>query len=420
MIGSDRPIPADDPPLADTLRLMMPCAPTTLLLQAALLQGDAVRQAWSKWRQTIEDPKAFLASDRVGIKRHLPLLYRNLVTHQVDLGRDLEPYFRAARAREELRCARYRRFLGEALGALQRSGVDFVVGKGVTVGETIHADPVVRHSHDIDLLVRSKDLPAAAAALAGAGFAPSTKRAVRHELRFDHESGLPVELHDRLYRSPFYDGDLARPWSRAREGKIVGVPVRLMGDADLLVHALVHASLVPQRCGLGWIVDTMSLLQKRASENAAFDWPAVTWIARDAEAALPLYVMCRYLATTFNASIPEHVMGALRCSAANAGPLQHLAALDGLRSEPRHRRIKVLAQASGWRSRAAIAKAMLLPPPAYFKGIHPGIGTLPLAMLYLKRPAGFAARQARKFRNRLRRASPAVLPRLPLEPQGGH
>jgi hypothetical protein len=93
LIGSDRPIPADDPPLADTLRLMMPCAPTTLLLQAALLQGDAVRQAWSKWRQTIEDPKAFLASDRVGIKRHLPLLYRNLVTHQVDLGRDLRTLF---------------------------------------------------------------------------------------------------------------------------------------------------------------------------------------------------------------------------------------------------------------------------------------------------------------------------------------
>jgi hypothetical protein len=181
------------------------------------------------------------------------------------------------------------------------------------------------------------------------------------ELRFDHESGLPVELHDRLYRSPFYDGDLARPWSRAREGKIVGVPVRLMGDADLLVHALVHASVVPQRCGLSWIVDTVSLLQKRASENAAFDWPAVTWIARDAEATLPLYVMCRYLATTFNASIPEHVMGALRCSAANAGPLQHLAALDGLRSEPRHRRIKVLAQASGWRSRRRSPKRCCCP-----------------------------------------------------------
>src|SRR5580658_7002175 len=90
------------PPLADTLRLMMPCAPTTLLLQAALLQGDAVLEVWSKWRRTIEDPKAFLASDRVGIKRHLPLLYRNLVANRVDVGRDLEPYFRAARAREEL------------------------------------------------------------------------------------------------------------------------------------------------------------------------------------------------------------------------------------------------------------------------------------------------------------------------------
>ena len=76
----------------------MPCASTTLLLQAALLQGDAAGKAWSRWRETVPNPKAFLASDRVGIKRHLPLLYRNLTAHRVDVGRDLEPYFRAARA----------------------------------------------------------------------------------------------------------------------------------------------------------------------------------------------------------------------------------------------------------------------------------------------------------------------------------
>ena len=46
-----------------------------------------------KWRNTVEDPKAFLSSDRIGIKRHLPLLYRNLMTQHVNVGRDLEPTF---------------------------------------------------------------------------------------------------------------------------------------------------------------------------------------------------------------------------------------------------------------------------------------------------------------------------------------
>jgi hypothetical protein len=392
---------ASDPPLADTLRLMMPCASTTLLLQAALLQGDAGAKAWTQWRQDVPDPKAFLASDRVGIKRHLPLLYRNLTTHGVDVGRDIEPYFRAARAREELRSTRYRRLLAEALAALRQRGIDFIVGKGVTVAETIHADPVVRHSHDIDLLVRSVDMPAAGDALQGAGFLPSKQHGPRSDNRFDHESGLPVELHDRLYRTPFYDGDLSGVWSRARKGKIAGVPVRLIDDADLLIQAPVHASIVPQRRGLSWIVDTLCLLQHRQSQGAAINWTALMWIARDAGAALPLYVTYHYLASTFNAPIPRQVIDELRRSAAKARPLQHLAALDGLRSEPRHRRIKAIWDASGWRSRAAIARAMLLPPPEYLKATRPGINALPLSLLYLTRPLRFAKRQMQRIPNRL-------------------
>ena len=400
MIQSERPISACNPPLADTLRLMMPSAPTNLLMQAALLQGDLALEAWSKWRQTIEDPKAFLASDRIGVKRHLPLLYSNLMTHRVDLGRDLEPYFRAARAREELRSVRYRRFLSEALSALRQSGIEFVVGKGVTVGETIHADPVLRHCHDIDLLVRSPNMPAAANALHRAGFLPA-KSCLHSEPRFDHESGLPVELHDRLYRTPFYDGVLNEVWNRARTAVVLGLTVRLISDVDLLVQAPVHASVVPQRYNLSWIIDVVRLLRQRESETATIDWALVTRIAGDAYAQLPLYVTYQYLATTFSAPIPQHVIDELRRSAEKAGRLQHLAALDGLRAAP-HTRFKSLLQASGWRSRGAIAIAMLLPPMEYLKGKHPRIGAMPLPLLYLTRPLWFAGRQLNKILHRFR------------------
>lgn len=411
MTGNKRLIPRRDPPLADTLRLMMPAAHTTLLLQAALLQGDAVATAWSQWRQTVPDPKGYLASDRVGIKRHLPLLYRNLVSCGVDLGRDLEPYFRAARAREELRSARYRRFLGEAIGALRQAGIDYVVGKGVTVGETVHTDPVVRHTHDIDLLVGSADMTSAADALRRAGFLPSTNTGPRGGKRFDHESGLPVELHDRMYQSPFYDGELSGPFGRARRGEVVGVPALLLGDADLLVHAPVHASVVPQRRGLSWIVDVISLLRRRDSEGAQIDWTAVIQIARNANAALPLYAAYQYLAKTFNASIPAQVIDELNRLATKSGPLHHLAAVDGLRSDP-HVRLKSIADASGWRSRAAMARAMLLPPLAYLKLRHPDRRNLLLPALYIARPIRFLARQTRRIHFRLRQRflnpSPAV------------
>jgi hypothetical protein len=399
-----RSIPATDPPLADTMQLLLPSAPLTLLLRAATLQGDDVAAAWSQWRRATPDPKAFLASDRVGIKRHLPLLYRNLAVHGVDLGRDIEPYFRAARAREEFRSVRYRRFLGDVLTALHQDGVEFLVGRGVTVGETIHTDPVLRHSHDIDLLVRTHDLPAAAAALQKAQFLPSAKRETPGQHRFDHESGLPVELHDRLYRTPFYDGELAGPFGRPRNGEILGVPVKLISDTDLLVHAPIHASTVWQRRGLSWIIDVITLLRRREAEGVPTDWPMIARIASNARAALPAYVMYQYLADTVNIPIPADVMGALRKAASKAGPLQHLAAIDGLRAELQTRRIKLIVESSGWRSRVALGRSTLFPPPAYFTNRYPGIGTLSLAMLYLERPWRFLARQISRgvYRMRLR------------------
>lgn len=402
MTRSQRPIPDPDLPLGDLLQLLLPCADVVSLLQATLLEGDTARTAWLQWRGNVPNPNAFLAADRVGIKRHLPLLYRNLVTQGVEIGRDLEPYFRAARAREELRSTRFRRYLGEVLGALSQAGIKFIVGKGVTVGEAIQTDPVVRHSHDIDLLVLPESIAAAAVALRAAGFVPSVEGGPNVERRFDHESGLPVELHDRLYRTPFYDGDIRGLWSRSREGEILGVPVRLIGDADLLVHAPAHASVVSQRYGLSWIIDVMSLMQRRAREDAAIDWTTVTRIAIGSRAALPLYVMYRHLAMTYNAPIPEHLLGELRRAASRAGVLQQLAAIDGLRADPRQRRIKTIVEASGWRSRAVLARAMLLPPPAYFRARHPETNASQLMRMYVARPLRFIARQVNRFQYRLR------------------
>jgi len=398
---SERSLSASDPPLADTLRLMLPSAPTNLLLQAALLEGEGAVEAWGQWRQTVCDPKAFLASDRTGIKRHLPLLYRNLVAHGAAPGRDLEPYLRAARAREELRSARFRRIVGEALGALGQSGVEFIVGKGVTVGETIHPDPVLRHCHDIDLLVRSPNMPAAADALRRAGFSP-VESGLGSEPRFDHDSGLPVELHDRLYRTPFYDGSLEAVISRARSAQLLTIPVRVISDVDLLVYAPVHASVVPQRAGLSWIIDVVSLLRQRESQGVTTDWTAVTQIAADAHVQLPLYAAYQYLAAKFGAPIPPHVIEELRRSTGKCGRLEHLVALDGLRAAP-HMRLKSILQASGWRSRGAIAKATLLPPAKYLAAKHQTKGAVPLTLLYIARPLCFAGRQLDKTQRRFRR-----------------
>ena len=396
MTSAAHPTSRLDPPLADTLALMMPAAPVGLLLRAALLDAESAGEAWNRWRETTQDPKAFLAADRVGIKRHLPLLYHNLTRHGLDIGRDLEPYFRAARAREELRGERFRRFLGRAIRALREGGIEFVVGKGVTVGETVHDDPVLRHSHDIDLLVRTADLPAAGEALRAAGFEPSTKTGPGDEPRFDHASGLPVELHDRLYRTPLYNGGLDRVWGEARHAVILDQSVRVIDDATLLVQSPAHASVVPQRYGLSWIVDVSILLRRRG----VVDWDAVVDLARGHRVALPLFAAYGYLAEALDAPVPSEVIGALREEASRTDRLRHLAVIDGLRVGPNDR-IKPLWLASNGVSRRAMTRAMLFPPLAYLKSRYPDAGPIRLMFLYAVRPLWFLVQQMNKARYHL-------------------
>ena len=166
-------------------------------------------------------------------------------------------------------------------------------------------------------------MAAAATAISRAGFlrkdcSPSGDR------RFIHESGLPVALHDRLYRSPFYNADLSEVWSRTREALVLGIPVRVMSDVDLLVLTPVHASLVRERSHLGWILDVVSLLMRREREGATIDWSLFAEITTESRVQLPLFIAYHYLATRFRAPIPHEVIDQLRRSADTAGRLQHL------------------------------------------------------------------------------------------------
>lgn len=384
------------PPLADTLRLMLPGGPTARLLRAALGDRDAAEEAWRVWLHETPDPKAFLASDRVGIKRHLPLLYANLSRHGIPLGRDLEPYLRAARAREEMRSTRYRAFLAGALTALNDAGVTFVCGEGVTVGETVHADPVLRHSHDIDLLVPADAMDAAAAAVEAAGFADTGVSRADGTRRFDHESGLPIELHPRLYVTSAYAGTLDGVLARTRDAGVAGVACRVMSDADVLVHAVAHASTVRQRHGLSWITDSVTLLRCRAD---GVDGDAVVAVANEAGVALPVFAGLTHLVEAYDAAVPAGTLDRLADAAARATARQRLAVIDGLRVGV-NPRLKPLIAHSSPRSKLAMARALLAPPPGYLRERRSELGPVGLAASYLARPASFAFHQANKARHR--------------------
>lgn len=249
---------------ASLQRLYQAMRPSKLehaLLQACLLEGEAATQAWQRWLLLSGDPLASLRRDRVGIKRHLPRLYANLSGMGCSISRDLEPYLRAAVAREQIRSRRFRDALARALAALNAADIDATLLKGAAMGEVVLAAPWLRHSHDVDIHVELTHLERAALALESAGFQPHPTTAIATHRRLDHANGLPICLHANLLEAGPLDLPEASMLADSVGVQVGGQPVRMLRAEDMVAHVCCHASVRGSRQSLGWVVDAVTLLR---------------------------------------------------------------------------------------------------------------------------------------------------------------
>ncbi len=107
--------------------------------------------------------------------------------------------------------------------------------------------------------------------------------------------------------------------------------------------------------------------------------------ARTGGLALPLFVMLSYLRREIAAPVPEATLERLAADAAGSGAAQRDAIIAALRSGPRGR-AKAVSRASGWRSRGALARWLLLPSPAYLRWWCAQSGRRWTPLWYLGRP----------------------------------
>jgi hypothetical protein len=189
---------------------------------------------------------------------------------------------------------RHQRALADLAGAkeaLDGARVSHLVVKGPAVARW-YAEPSLRSSVDLDLLVRPAEVGPALEALEDAGFFlldgnwPLLRHADVHELVLGTPSGGALDLHWSLGPSPMTidhspDADLLLARSVGFDAG--GVGVRGLGDADAVVHLAVHAAasgghrlvwLADLRAALEATVPDIDELRSRAEEWGAL--PAVT------------------------------------------------------------------------------------------------------------------------------------------------
>lgn len=370
------------PALARALAPLLPDRDGTLLLRALLLSGSAGRDAWHRWLAGSGDPRVLFAHERRGLKRLLPLLYAATARTGVAVEKDLLTYLRTAYAREKMRGAVYREGAHEALRALGAVGAPFVVLRGAALAELHYEDWALRHCHDLDLLLDPPRVDRAAAALVSAGFTRLDDDAARARgtVRMAHASGLPVELHTRLFAHPAYAVPFAELWRRRCHAVICGVDVATLSSADTLLHICGHASCSSSRATLRWVCDAALLIER----TSALEWMQLVASARRWGVALPLSLALSYLRRELEVPVPEMALGALRRATSLRRVAACEAALYGLPIGGTRSLTLALDRRCDWRSRAILLKWALVPDPIYLRARSP-LPARPVAMQYAAR-----------------------------------
>ena len=285
----------------------------TLLLKAALLDGETARQAFAAWRPTFDRETI-----NPGHQRLLPLLYRNLT--RLDISDPLFPYFRGVRnyhwTRNQLRL----HAIAPVLRALNAARIPVMALKGAALFASCIDDFSLRPMDDIDLMVPFEQLTRAVELFGDHGFDPVgcpgwAFEAISQSMPgypFQDEADHGIDLHwHMLHRDQRKKAD-AIFWQDARLAQLAGVDVLTPSLSHQMLHAIVHAAESNPIATLRWAADALTMLRRERDEE--FDWGVLVREARDRHLAAPVHDALWVLAHQFDIAVPKEVLSGLRQS----------------------------------------------------------------------------------------------------------
>jgi hypothetical protein len=275
------------------------------LVRAAVLDGDAGREAWTRWRAGADLDRLDRASERL-----LPQLALNLQALGVD--DPALPLLRETYERHEQANRRLFERAGEAIAALEAAGVPTLVLKGAALA-VLHYDGVgARPMTDVDVLVPRERARAAIAVLKRCGFTTTmpTERVLglAHAAPLADAVGRSLDLHWYSLPQPSRDDAL---WSAAVPLTLGGASTRALAPADQLFHVCAHGATWDPLPPIRWLVDAAQVLR---TDGAALDWSRVVERAQAAWLTVGLAATLSHLRSAIDAPVPDAVLAALHAT----------------------------------------------------------------------------------------------------------
>jgi len=281
------------------------------LLRAALLDGDEALRAWRAWRSEVDIEQLDPGSHRL-----LALLDRNLKNLAVDdpaLPR-IKGVYRQFWYRNQLLFHNMVKLVVE----FQEAGIPVLVLKGVPLSLLYYRDSGVRPMADFDILIPPDCMNKALDRLRPAGWNPIyyddfsglTPSYLSFATSHSFRDGERREFDLHWYLFPFCPGSGCDRglWERAVPLEIQGVSTRTLSAGDHLLHVLVHGAAWNDIPPIRWVADAVTILR---DAPGPIDWDSVTAEAERHQVVLPLRATLNYLRKTFNAPVPENVLGKL-------------------------------------------------------------------------------------------------------------
>lgn len=388
--------------LVRILSAMLPGPEETQLFRACLWVGEPGAEAWRKWSEKIADPTAFLRQETDGIKGLLPLLFDTLQTNGVIVEGEFRTYLRTAYLRDELRSRTYGRICGNVIEALASAGISAALLKGAALAETCYKRPSLQHAHYLDILIREYDLDRAVKILEPHGFACASFGWKPEGVELVHESGLPLVLHQRLFRLPIYSVPMKEIWASSRTEKIDGVPTRILCSTDNLFHICGSVFDPEPHQSLRWVCDAWFLIQ----HSTDLDWNLLVERARRSRMVLPLMMTTRYLSESLDAPVPASFLAGLRAAALEIEPVEGEAALFAVQASARGGLKKILLGCDDRPTQKLVIKWALFPSREYMRCVYGAPAAVLLPLFYLYRPLKYLVRSlwfcGRRLARRLR------------------
>jgi hypothetical protein len=280
-----------------------------LLLHAALDDGDAALEAFSRWRAGID-------FDRIdgGSMRLLPLVVDNLGSRLGD--DDVAGRARGIAKYTWAHVQQAQRVMAPVLDALSEAGARPMLLKGWALPDGYGGSAWLRARFDLDLVVPEERFASSVRLFEDQGFSRAfdvehgdQRIGDRHAVGFSGPGGLDVDLHRRALPTINQPGAEGPFWSAARPVALGEAQCLVPDRADLLLMTIEHAwRWNPADSGVRWIADAVVLLR----DPEPFDWDRLVamseryWLEALIEDALS------YLAQAHGTPYPDAVRRRLK------------------------------------------------------------------------------------------------------------